>query len=213
VQARPEPAVSTDLAAEPWLEGALMSQPAAGESQPEAGESRPATAEAGPPGGAARGEWFGYAASRESAGSAASAIEHTAPGVLRPTVQDDLSPDPERLFDTLLSAGPVLGALFVDGQGLVVAGRMLRASGAGAAVLGAVVGGAAGEAVRTATHLGLGAWRGIHMEAGDALLHLVPAGADGVVVLAARPSTPAGWLRRAAAHAAERAQQYAEAYG
>jgi predicted regulator of Ras-like GTPase activity (Roadblock/LC7/MglB family) len=175
VQAGPdEQAVSTDLAAEPWLEGAPRS---------------------------------------EEAASAAAAVGQTAPDVLRPTVQDDLSPDPERLFDTLLSAGPVLGALFVDSQGLVVAGRMLQASGASAAVLGAVVGGAAGEAVRTATHLGLGAWRGIHMEAGDALLHLVPAGADGVVVLAARPSTPAGWLRRAAAHAAERAQQYAEAYG
>jgi predicted regulator of Ras-like GTPase activity (Roadblock/LC7/MglB family) len=82
-----------------------------------------------------------------------------------------------------------------------------------AALLGAVLGGAAGEAARTASHLSLGHWRGIHLEAADALVQLVPTGAGGVVVLAARRSTPAGWLRRAAWHAADRARRYLEAYG
>jgi tetratricopeptide (TPR) repeat protein len=158
------------------------------------------------------GEWFGHAgpprmelvehvpaAGREATRNAAAA--------------EDLSPNPERLFDDLLAAGPVVGALFVDPHGLVIAGRMTGANGAAAAVLGAVVGGAAGEAARTAGHLALGSWLGIHMEADEALLHLVPAGSAGLVVLAARGTTPAGWLRRAAVHAAERAQRFLEVYG
>jgi predicted regulator of Ras-like GTPase activity (Roadblock/LC7/MglB family) len=141
------------------------------------------------------------------------AVERAAPAAGRAAARDALLPDPERLFDTLLAAGPVTGALLVDAQGLVLAGRMSSALGADAAVLGAVVGGAAGEAVRTASLLKLGEWQGIHIEAGDALLHLVPASTAGVVVLAARPSTPAGWLRRAAGQAAERACGYMEVYG
>jgi predicted regulator of Ras-like GTPase activity (Roadblock/LC7/MglB family) len=124
-----------------------------------------------------------------------------------------MSPDPERLFDTLLAAGPVTGALFVDAQGLVLAGRMEGATGAAAAVLGAVVGGAAGEAVRTAALLKLGAWQGIHIEAGDALLHLAPAAAGALVVLAARRNAPPGWIIRTSAQAVERAARYAEVYG
>jgi tetratricopeptide (TPR) repeat protein len=126
---------------------------------------------------------------------------------------EPLPADPERLFDGLLAAGPVLVALFVDAQGLVLAGRVGDGPGTEAALLGAVLGGAAGEAARTASHLSLGHWRGIHLEAADALVQLVPTGAGGVVVLAARRSTPAGWLRRAAWHAADRARRYLEAYG
>lgn len=120
--------------------------------------------------------------------------------------------DPVQLFDDLLLAGPLLGALIVDAQGLVLAGRLTEAVAGDAATLGAVLGGAIGEATRTATHLALGAWRGILLEAEHALLHLAPVGADTVVVLAARRNTPAGWMLRTAGQAAEQAARYLEAY-
>jgi hypothetical protein len=33
-------------------------------------------------------------------------------------------PDPSRIFDTLLQAGPILGALLLDTNGLVLAGSL-----------------------------------------------------------------------------------------
>jgi tetratricopeptide (TPR) repeat protein len=123
-----------------------------------------------------------------------------------------LSTDPTQLFDDLLAAGPLLGALLVDAQGLVLAGRLGQGVGGDAEVLGAVVGGAIGEAGRTAHHLALGAWRGILLEAEQALLHLAPVGETAIVVLAARRNTPAGWMMRTAGVAVERAARYAEQY-
>jgi predicted regulator of Ras-like GTPase activity (Roadblock/LC7/MglB family) len=120
--------------------------------------------------------------------------------------------DPERLFDDLMAAGPVLAVLLVDVQGLVMAGRMDEAVAAESAVLGAVLSDAAGEAVRTVTHLALGDWRGVLMETEHALLQLAPVSGQGIVVVAARRATPPGWMRRAAARAADRAGKYLEAY-
>jgi predicted regulator of Ras-like GTPase activity (Roadblock/LC7/MglB family) len=120
--------------------------------------------------------------------------------------------DPTLLFDDLLSAGPLLGALLVDEKGLVLAGRLTEAMRGDSAILGAVLGGAIGEATRTAYHLALGAWRGILLDSEHALLHLAPAGNDAVMVLAARRDAPAGWVMRASAHAIGQAQQYMEEY-
>lgn len=120
--------------------------------------------------------------------------------------------DPTLLFDDLLSAGPLLGALLVDVNGLVLAGRLTEAMRGDAAVLGAVLGGAIGEATRTAHHLALGTWRGILLDSQHALLHLAPAGSNAVMVLAARRDAPAGWVLRASAHAIGQAQQYMEEY-
>lgn len=120
--------------------------------------------------------------------------------------------DPTLLFDDLLSAGPLLGALLVDVKGLVLAGRLTEAMRGDSAILGAVLGGAIGEATRTSHHLALGAWRGILLDAEHALLHLAPAGNDAVMVLAARRDAPAGWVMRASAHAIGQAQQYMEEY-
>lgn len=120
--------------------------------------------------------------------------------------------DPERLFDDLMAAGPVLAVLLVDARGLVMAGRMDEAVAAESAVLGAVLGDAAGEAVRTVTHLALGDWRGVLMETEEALLQLAPVNGQGIVVVAARRATPPGWMKRAAARAADRAVKYLEAY-
>ncbi|HEX2168339.1 MAG TPA: tetratricopeptide repeat protein [Longimicrobiales bacterium] len=120
--------------------------------------------------------------------------------------------DPMLLFDDLLSAGPLLGALLVDVKGLVLAGRLTEAMRGDPAVLGAVLGGAIGEATRTAHHLALGTWRGILLDSEHALLHLAPAGSDAVMVLAARRDAPAGWMLRASAHAIGQAQLYMEEY-
>jgi predicted regulator of Ras-like GTPase activity (Roadblock/LC7/MglB family) len=120
--------------------------------------------------------------------------------------------DPAALLDDLLSGGPLLGILLVDAQGLVHAGRLTEAVAGEAAVLGAVLGGAIGEAARTAAHLSLGEWRGIQLEAEYAVLHLAPAGSDAVVLLAARRSAPAGWVFRSAAQAVEVAARYLEVY-
>jgi predicted regulator of Ras-like GTPase activity (Roadblock/LC7/MglB family) len=120
--------------------------------------------------------------------------------------------DPAALFDELLDGGPLLGVLLVDAQGLVHAGRLTESVAGDAVVLGAVLGGAIGEAARTAAHLSLGEWRGIQLEAEHALLHLAPAGGDAVVLLAARRSAPAGWVLRSAAQAVEVAGRYLEVY-
>jgi predicted regulator of Ras-like GTPase activity (Roadblock/LC7/MglB family) len=120
--------------------------------------------------------------------------------------------DPAALFDDLLTGGPLLGVLLVDSQGLVHGGRLTEAVAGEAAALGAVLGGAIGEAARTAAHLSLGEWRGIQLEAEYAVLHLAPAGNDAVVLLAARRSAPAGWVFRSAAQAVEVAARYLEVY-
>jgi predicted regulator of Ras-like GTPase activity (Roadblock/LC7/MglB family) len=120
--------------------------------------------------------------------------------------------DPSLLFDDLLSAGPLLAALLVDVNGLVLAGRLTEAVRGDPAVLGAVLGGAIGEATRTSHHLALGSWRGILLDSEHAMLHLAPAGDDSVMVLAARRDAPAGWMLRASAHAIGQARQYLEEY-
>ena len=120
--------------------------------------------------------------------------------------------DPTLLFDDLLSAGPLLGAILVDVNGLILAGRLTEAMRGDPAVLGAVLGGAIGEATRTAHHLALGTWRGILLDSEHALLHLAPAGNDAVMVLAARRDAPAGWMLRASAHAIGQARLYMEEY-
>jgi predicted regulator of Ras-like GTPase activity (Roadblock/LC7/MglB family) len=119
--------------------------------------------------------------------------------------------DPQAVFDDLLGGGPLLGALLVDAQGLVLAGRLTDAIDGDAAILGAVLSGAAGEAARTVSMLKLGLWRGILLECGRALLHVSPAGSRGVLVLAAERSAPPGWLVRSAAQAAELASRFEEA--
>jgi predicted regulator of Ras-like GTPase activity (Roadblock/LC7/MglB family) len=123
-----------------------------------------------------------------------------------------LPSDPNAIFDELLSSGPLLGALLVDSQGLVLAGRLIDGVEADSALLGAVLGGATGEAARTVTHLELGAWRGILIEAQTAILHIAPAAGDAVVVIAARRNAPAGWILRAAMAAAETAGRFLEEY-
>jgi tetratricopeptide (TPR) repeat protein len=149
----------------------------------------------------------------EAPAAAAAPVAGTTAVSPPPAIAPAIASDPSQLFDELLGAGPLLGGLLVDPQGMVLAGRLTDAVAGDAALLGAVLGGAVGEAARTVAHLQLGAWRGILLESEHALLHLSPAAGGAVVILAARRNTPAGWVVRAAAQAVEQAGRYAEAYG
>lgn len=111
-----------------------------------------------------------------------------------------------------MRGGQVLGALLIDGQGLVLAGALTGEGGDRAEVLGAILGGAIEEAARTALHLRMGDWKSIVMESEQALLHLAPV-KDGMnVLLAARRDTPIGLVMRAAGQANVLAARFLEVY-
>ena len=119
--------------------------------------------------------------------------------------------DPTRLFDPLLRGGQVLGALLLDGQGLVMAGSLDGELTESAEAMGAILSGAIEEAARTASHLALGAWSGVLLEADAAVLHLAPVDGN-IVLLAAQRNAPAGWVLRSAQQAAVLARRFLEAY-
>jgi predicted regulator of Ras-like GTPase activity (Roadblock/LC7/MglB family) len=194
-----DPALSDD----PWADfSEAPAAPAVAAAEPEVAEAWAPYADSGEGGGS---DMHADAGTEQPAEQAPSRhVEVHAPPLPR---------DPAALFDDLLNGGPLLGVLLVDAQGLVHAGRLTEAVAGEAAVLGAMLGGAIGEAARTAAHLSLGEWRGIQLEAEYAVLHLAPAGNDAVVLLAARRSAPAGWVFRSAAQAVEVAAGYLEVYG
>jgi tetratricopeptide (TPR) repeat protein len=149
-----------------------------------------------------------------SAGARAlAATPAPAPSLQHDPLRAPLPADPTRLFDTLTSGGQILGALLLDTQGLVLAGSLAGENGVRAEELGAILGGAIEEAVRTVANLELGSWRGILLESERALIQLLPVRADTIVLLAARRETPAGWMVRSAGQAAQLARRFLETYG
>jgi tetratricopeptide (TPR) repeat protein len=124
----------------------------------------------------------------------------------------DVETDPARIFDSLLRGGQVLGALILDRQGLVIGGSLSGGVHERAEALGAILGGAIEEALRTAMHLSLGAWQGVLLEADEAMLHFAPLTEDMIVLLAARKNAPTGWVLRSAAQANAIAHRFLETY-
>ena len=120
--------------------------------------------------------------------------------------------DPAHIFDPLLRGGQILGALILDSQGLVMGGSLGGEVGSQAEALGAILGGAIEEAVRTAQHLSLGDWQGMLLEADAAVLHVAPLSGGMIVLLAAQKNAPTGWVLRSAAQAAAIAGRFLEAY-
>jgi predicted regulator of Ras-like GTPase activity (Roadblock/LC7/MglB family) len=110
------------------------------------------------------------------------------------------------VFETM-KEGPLIGVLLLDRRGLILAGS-LGPGPANADELGAILGGAIDEAVRTATHLSLGSWRGMLLECEGATLQVAPIGTEALVVVAAHRDAPAGWLLRTAAHATSLAERF-----
>jgi predicted regulator of Ras-like GTPase activity (Roadblock/LC7/MglB family) len=140
------------------------------------------------------------------------AVSEPTPAVTAPEARPPRSvlpaEDPARAFDDVLDAGPVLGALLLDARGLVLTGSIKGA--ASADDVGAILGAAVAEAVRTTEYLELGAWRGMLMECASAMVHVRPIADQGVVLLAVQPNAPTGWVLRTAATLADRAARFLE---
>lgn len=125
----------------------------------------------------------------------------------RATAPVELPPDPTTLFDPLMGAGPLLGVLLLDRRGLVLAGSM-RTEGASLEDLGAIIGAAIDEAIRTVEHLVLGEWQSLVLQSEGAVLQVAPVTEEALIIVAARHGTPMGWILRASAQAATLAEPY-----
>lgn len=117
------------------------------------------------------------------------------------------SRDPARVFEPLAAETPFLGALVLDRRGLVLAGAMQEGPAGDGEAFGAMLSPAIDEAARTVELLGMGGWDGLLLDCEGAVLHVTPT-PDGVVVLAARPGTPAGWVLRTAGRARDLARRF-----
>ena len=88
-------------------------------------------------------------------------------------------------------------ALLLDHKGNVRAGIYMDARGADvSAEIGAALSGVGFEATRAMRHLSMGEWRAIVCECTEANLALGPADDGDVVLVAAAPNVPHGFVRR-----------------
>jgi hypothetical protein len=95
------------------------------------------------------------------------------------------------------SSGGVSAGIYVDSLGRDVSAEIGRALGP--------IGDEANKAMR---HLPLGGWRALSVECADANLAIGPAADGGVVLVAASPAVPIGYVRRLLDHAALRALKW-----
>jgi hypothetical protein len=99
-------------------------------------------------------------------------------------------------FEAVLGDGEQT-ALLLDHKGEVRAGIYLDARGADVSnEIGLALAGVGYEATRAMRHLDLGEWRAIVCECEEANLALAPADDGDVVLVAAAPSVPSGFVRR-----------------
>jgi predicted regulator of Ras-like GTPase activity (Roadblock/LC7/MglB family)/Tfp pilus assembly protein PilF len=134
------------------------------------------------------------------------------------------APQPEqwdggRVFDALAAElgslareRGIVGAVMLDAQGFVVAGRM-GADRDRAGEISGVLSGASSEAERAVRYLKMGAWKGILVETPQAVVRLSPTGDGGMVAVAGRRDVPMGWVLRVAARARESAGRFLAAMG
>lgn len=96
--------------------------------------------------------------------------------------------------------------LLMDHSGHVRAGVYLDESGGDvASEIAASIAGVGAEATRAMRHLAIGEWRAIVCECTDANLALSPTDDGDVVLVAAAPSVPPGFVRRLLDRASRRA--------
>jgi hypothetical protein len=101
--------------------------------------------------------------------------------------------------------------LLLDSSGGVSAGIYVDTLGRDVSVeIGRALGPIGDEAHRAMRHLPLGGWRALSVECTDANLAIAPAGDGGVVLVAASPAVPIGFVRRLLDHAALRALTWQE---
>lgn len=104
--------------------------------------------------------------------------------------------------DSIYAFAEVLGdgeqtALLLDHKGAVRAGIYVDADGNDVSVeIGAALAGVGLEATRSMRHLGLGEWRAIVCECGEANLAFAPADDGDIILVAAAPTVPPGFVRR-----------------
>jgi len=116
------------------------------------------------------------------------------------------SDDPRRLFADLLGDHDQT-ALLLDAQGLVLAGIYVDSEAHDVSQeVGAELSGVSDEAQRASRHLDLADWRSIVVETEVAVIAMLPATADNIVMLAASRATPLGLVRRLADRCVERAR-------
>ena len=118
--------------------------------------------------------------------------------------------DPAKIFEPMAGEAAFRGGLILDAQGMVVAGRLEGDEPALGEALGAALGPTVEEAVRAATELELGSWRGLQLETERIALSIAPLDAELIVVVAADREAPVGWLRRAALQVMALARAYIE---
>ncbi|HYR07644.1 MAG TPA: roadblock/LC7 domain-containing protein, partial [Longimicrobium sp.] len=115
-------------------------------------------------------------------------------------------------FDALGAERGIVGAVLLDDQGFVLAGRMTVGGTDRGPEVAAVLSGASSEAGRALAHLGLGAWKGILVETPEAVVRLAPAG-EGMIAVAGRREVPTGWTLRVAGRARDAALRFLGAGG
>jgi predicted regulator of Ras-like GTPase activity (Roadblock/LC7/MglB family) len=135
--------------------------------------------------------------------------------VIAPVIAPMVAPvaaagDPRFLFTDLVSAGDQ-AALFLDREGLVLAGTYVVAGGVDVSQeIGAALTGISDEARRAMRHLGLGDWSSIVFESEAARVAMAPAPEDGIVLVAAAPTMPHGLVRRVLDRVSVRAREWVE---
>jgi predicted regulator of Ras-like GTPase activity (Roadblock/LC7/MglB family) len=88
-------------------------------------------------------------------------------------------------------------ALLLDHKGIVRAGIYFDSRGADvSADIGEALSGVGSEATRAMRHLGMGEWRAIVCECSEANLAFAPADDGDIVLVAAAPNVPHGFVRR-----------------
>lgn len=101
--------------------------------------------------------------------------------------------------------------LLLDASGRVTAGMYVDSGGRDvSAEVGAALGAIGDEASKAMRHLPLGRWLAISCECAEANLAIGPVGGDGVVLVAASPAVPIGFVRRLLDRAAVRALAWRE---
>ena len=113
--------------------------------------------------------------------------------------------DAEYAFADVIGDGEQT-VLLLDHRGNARAGIYLDSNGEDvSAEIGAALAGVGTEATRSMRHLDLGEWRAIVCECAEANLALAPADDGDVVLVAAAPSVPSGFVRRLLDMASSRA--------
>jgi len=150
---------------------------------------------------------------------APAAVPASAPAAPRPAVEG-AAWEGGRSFEVLEgelaalgSERGIVGAVVLDPQGFVVAGRMEVAGRDRGPEIAAVLSPASSEAERAVRHLKMGGWKGILVETADAVVRLTPTPDGGMVAVAGRRDVPMGWVLRVAARVREAALRFLRASG